>query len=383
MRFKKIYNFLNLLCAFILIFGCTEVAHSLMKGTVIYMKIIIAIIVFGVIIAVHEFGHFIVAKKCGIKVNEFAIGMGPAIFKKQKGETKYSLRIFPIGGFCAMEGEDADSTDERAFHNQTTIKKIAVLVAGAVMNILLGFVIILIMVSTGEKIGSSTIASFDKNATSSETGLKIDDKILKINGMKIFVDTDIIYQFTNDTDGIFKMEVLRDGEKIQLNNVKFVTKSATDISKQQIVIDFKIYSVDKTFLSVLDFSVKKTASVARLIWISLIDLLSGKYGFNELSGPVGIVNVIGTAMSQGQNFIENLRMVLNLTIFITINVGIFNLLPLPALDGGRIVFRIAEGITKKRLKPETEGMIHFIGLAALMLLMVVVTFNDISKLFIK
>lgn len=347
------------------------------------MKIVIAIIVFGVIIAVHEFGHFFAAKLCGIRVNEFAIGMGPAIFKKQKGETKYSLRVFPIGGYCAMEGEDTNSEDDRAFNNKPTLQKIAVLVAGAAMNILLGFIIIVIMVSTGGTILSNTVSSFRENSVSESTGLKVDDKILKINGTTIFVDSDIVYKLTTDTDGIVSMEVLRDGKKVQINNVKFLTTKASADAQQQITIDFTVYPKEKTFINVMDYSIKRTAYVARLIWLSLVDLLSGKYGFNELSGPVGIVGVIGTAMSQSKVFVENLRMVMNIVIFITINVGIFNLLPLPALDGGRIFFRIGEAITRKRIKPETEGTIHFVGLALLMLLMLVVTFNDVSKLFTK
>lgn len=346
------------------------------------MKIIIAILVFGIIIAVHEFGHFIVAKRCGIKVNEFAIGMGPAIFKKQKGETLYSLRIFPVGGYCAMEGEDAESQDNRAFNNKPILQRIAVLVAGAVMNILLGFIIVVIMISTSGSLISTTIASFNETATSSNTGLKVDDQILKINGMTIFdANTDIPYKLTTDTDGIVSMRVLRDGKKVDLTNIKFAIQPATDNAKQQIIFDFKVRPEEKNVFTVLEYSIKKTASVARLIWISLVDLLKGKYGFNELSGPVGIVGVIGTAISVQETFAEKMQTIMSLAAFITINVGIFNLLPLPALDGGRIFCRLIEAVIRKRIKPEVEQIIHFVGLALLLLLMVAVTFNDVFKLF--
>lgn len=340
------------------------------------MKILIAILVFGVIIAFHEFGHFIVAKLCGIRVNEFAIGMGPAIFKKQKGETLYALRLLPIGGFCAMEGEDSESADERAFRNKGFWKKTAVLVAGAFMNIVLGFIIVLIMLSTSEYLISTTVSAFDDNAVSSASGLQVDDEIKKINGVSIWTDRDVVYQLLNDTDGVVSMVVMRDGEKVNLDEVRFKTGKNEITGKQTIEIDFKVYRIRNSVGAVITGTFRETASVARLIWISLIDLLSGKYGFNELSGPVGIVGAIGEVTTYGW------RSLMQMVVFITINVGVFNLLPLPALDGGRIVFCMISAITKKEIKPETEGMIHFIGLALLMLLMVAVTFNDIRKLFL-
>lgn len=347
------------------------------------MNIVIALVVFGIIIAVHEFGHFIVAKLCGVRVNEFSIGMGPAIFKKQKSETLYSLRLLPIGGFCAMEGEDSESTDERQFSNKKTWQQILVLVAGAVMNILLGFIILIIMTSTGGDIVSTTVSGFHDSSTSSNSGLMVGDKILKVNGMSTFIDSDIVYKLVTDTDGIVSMQVLRNNTKVELEEVKFKTIAGNEEEKQKIVIDFKVLPIEKSFLSVLDYSVNKTISVSRQIWISLVDLVSGKYGFNDLSGPVGIVGAIGSAMESAPTFSENLRMVMTLVVFITINVGIFNLLPLPALDGGRIVIRIIEAIVGKKIKPEKEGIIHFVGLAILMLLMVAVTFNDIAKIFVK
>ncbi|MEG0614912.1 MAG: site-2 protease family protein [Oscillospiraceae bacterium] len=346
------------------------------------MKILIAILVFGIIIAIHEFGHFIAAKLCGVKVNEFAIGMGPAIFKKQKGETLYALRLLPIGGFCAMEGEDEESTDERAFPNKKTWQKVVILLAGAFMNIFLGFILVIIMTATNGDITSTTVSGFAKNATTSKSGLMVGDEIKKVNGMNIWVDKDIVYQLLNDKDGIVSMQVLRDGKKVQLDEVKFQLEQ-TNPEKQQIKIDFAVEPIERNFASVMSYSVKYTGYVGRLIWISLVDLISGKYGFNELSGPVGIVGTIGTAISMGETVAESLKYLINLTVFITINVGIFNLLPLPALDGGRIVCRLIEGISKKKIKAQTEGIIHFVGLALLMVLMLAVTFNDIVKIFQK
>lgn len=338
------------------------------------MQVIIAIIVFGVIIAIHEFGHFAVAKLCNIRVNEFAIGMGPALIKRRKGETLYAVRAIPIGGYVKMEGEDESSDDDRAFNNKPVYQRILVVVAGAVMNLLLGFIIILIATLMSKGISTTVIANFNENATSQESGLQVDDKILKINGRRVFVDADIVFELLNDEDGITQMVVERSGEKIQLNDVKFDIEKNED-GTQSINFDFMVYGQEKTFTNVMKFTANKTVSTARIIWITLTDLIKGKYGINDLSGPIGVVDAIGQASSMG------LVELLALASFITINVGIFNLLPIPALDGGRIVFLIIEGIRRKPIKPEYEGYVHFIGLALLLILMLVVSVSDIVKLF--
>ncbi|NMA79941.1 MAG: RIP metalloprotease RseP [Clostridiales bacterium] len=338
------------------------------------MQVIIAIIVFGVIIAIHEFGHFIVAKLCNIRVNEFAIGMGPALIKRSKGETLYALRAIPIGGYVKMEGEDESSDDDRAFNKKPVYQRMLVVVAGAVMNILLGFIIILIATLMSDGISTTVIASFNENATSHESGLKVDDKILKINGRRMFVDADIVYELLNDEDGITQILVERNGEKVNLDNVKFDIEKNED-GTQSINFDFMVYGQKKTFTNVVKFTADKTVSTARIIWLTLTDLLKGKYGINDLSGPIGVVDAIGQASSMG------LLQLLALASFITINVGIFNLLPIPALDGGRIVFLIIEGIRRRPIKPEYEGYVHFIGLALLLLLMVIVSISDVVKLF--
>ncbi len=354
------------------------------------MSIVIAILVFGIIIAVHELGHFIVAKLCGVKVNEFALGMGPAIFKFTKGETKYALRLLPIGGFCAMEGEDEDSSDERAFVNKSVFKRILIVVAGAVMNLILGFILIIVMVATDDAITSTTIHSFyDKQvsegvtteATSKQTGLLEGDEILEINGMHIFTAMDMSYQFQNDADAVFDMVVRRDGKKVELKDVTF------DKTDSTMHIDFIVVGEKLTPISVLKESCGQMVTYSRLIWISFADLITGQYKLNDLSGPVGIVDVIGDVVESQKDENNNIDWdalwanVLNIAAFITINVGIFNLIPFPALDGGRLLFLIIEAIRRKKIPPEKEGMVHLIGLALLMLLMIVITVNDIAKIF--
>ena len=337
------------------------------------MDIIIAIIVFGLIITIHELGHFTVAKLCKIKVNKFAIGMGPILFKKQKGETEYSLRLFPIGGFVSMEGEDEESNDDRAFSKRPILHRMAVVVAGAIMNIILGFILVIIITSASNQIITTKVAGFQEGATSSETGLQVGDKILKVNGMKIFTDSDVAYKLRTDSDGIVSMQVLRDGKKVNLDEVKFKLAKDEKTDKNYLTIDFIVNAEKKNFFNVIDYSFRKTVSVGRLIWLSFADLVTGQYNLNDLSGPVGIIDAIGEAKSYG------LDSLLNLVVFITINVGIFNLLPLPALDGGRLIFLIIEAIRRKPVPQEKEAMVHFIGIVLLMILMVIVTFNDIFK----
>ncbi len=347
--------------------------------------IIIALLVFGVIIAIHEFGHFIVAKLCGIRVNKFAIGMGPVIFKKQGKETEYSLRLFPVGGFCAMEGEDADSDDPRAFSKKCVPKRMAVVVAGAVMNIVLGFLLILTTTLLYQDVVTTTIADFTytedaetgertSTSTSETCGLQIGDTIISVDGMRILTDTDLSYKLQSmENDGV-TVVVERDGERVTLENVRFYNTATEG------VLDFYVHAEPCNFLNVMEYSALNTISTGRLIWSSLTDLLTGKYGFNDLSGPVGIIGTIGEAASVGETIIEKLISILSLASFITINVGIFNLLPIPALDGARLVFLLIEAIRRKPLNPEHESMVHFIGLALLMLLMVAVTFQDILKM---
>ncbi len=346
------------------------------------MSIIIAILIFGIIIAIHELGHFIAAKACNVKVNEFAIGMGPAIFKKQKGETLYALRLLPIGGYCAMEGEDASSDDNRAFHKKKVWQRMIITVAGAVMNLILGLVVVFAMVASQDSFLSAQVGGFNDNAVTSQTGLKIGDKIIEVNGLSILTINDLSYALQTDSDGIFDMRVIRDENKLDLKDVKFKMNEDKN-GKHSLVIDFSVMPMDKTISSVTSQTFKTFASTARMIWISLGDLITGKFGLNDLSGPVGIVNVIGDVVSQPSSvpISDIIQDLLYLISFITINVGMFNLLPIPALDGGRILFLIVEAVRRKPIKPEKEGIVHFIGLAILLILMLIVTFNDIIKIF--
>ncbi len=346
------------------------------------MGIVIAILIFGLIIAVHELGHFTVAKLCGVKVNEFALGMGPKLLHFRKGETEYSLRLFPIGGFCAMEGEDDDSDDKRAFRCKPVWQRILVVIAGATVNILTGVILTVVLTSMYKSIPSTTIDHFAKNseteeiiASSYDGGLREGDRIIRINGLKVFTYSDISYQIASESGKPFTLEIERAGKKMTLDNITFGNSKTGENAR-----DFAIRTLPKTAGNVLSYSLKDSVSTARLIWISLGDLLKGKYGADELSGPVGTISVIGQATEVGDNLREKTMSLLNLTIFITINVGIFNLLPIPALDGGRLVFLIIEGIRRKPVKPEYEAYVHAVGMLLLFGLMIFATYNDILRL---
>lgn len=345
------------------------------------ISILIAILVFGIIIAIHEFGHFIVAKWNGIQVNQFAIGMGPRILHFQKGETEYSLRLFPIGGFCAMEGEDTDSENPRAFHRKKPWRRMTVVLAGAAMNILLGFVLLCIMACMMTKIPTTTVAEFyaDEDGTSmsqsEQCGLQVGDKIIGLNGSHIFTTTDLVYILrTNETD-TYDVTVRRDGGKIVLEDVQFHNDETDGL------LDFKVTGEKKNLLTVCTYAAEDTLATGKLIWQSLLELVTGKYGIQDLSGPVGTVSVIEQAASAGETFQEKLESVMELTIFITINVGMFNLLPIPGLDGSRFWFLVVEAIRRKPVPQEKEAMVHFIGLALMFVLMIVVTVGDVSRLF--
>lgn len=333
--------------------------------------IIIAVLFFQLIIVIHEGGHFVAARLMKIKVNEFSIGMGPKLIQFTKGETKYTLRLVLFGGYCAMEGEDSDSDDENAFSNKRVIQRIFVVVAGAFMNLVLGLVIISIMVSTQSLIGTTTVAKFEDNALSSQT-LEVGDKIKSIDGMRVYTSTDVTTGLSRSADNTVEFVVERNGEARTLD-VEFEMSEYE--GHQYINMDFFVLGVEKTFSSVIKESLAQFVSYCRMIFLSLHDLIVGRYGVSDISGPVGTVSIVSTAVK------TSLPTVLRIMALLTVNVGLFNLFPFPALDGWRLFVLAFEGIFKKKLPSKFEWLINSIGLALLIGLMCVVTFSDITKLF--
>ncbi len=344
------------------------------------MDIVIALLVFFSIIIIHELGHFTAARIFKMNVDEFTIGMGPRLFKIRGKHTLFSFRLLPIGGAVQL-GEDFESDDPNAFRNKPVWQRMIVIVAGAIMNLIMGLIVCIVSVSISDKIATTQVSLFYENSCSSEK-LMTGDKIVEINDMEIWTTMDISYCFQNtvaeadeNADRVyFDMEVIRNGERIVLDSVPFALNRAEDRTSG-IVIDFAVQPAEKNFLTVNSAAFRMALTEARLIWITFFDLISGTYGINDLSGPVGVVTTISNAFS------VSIDQFVTLVAFISINIGIINLLPIPALDGARFLFILIEAIRRKPIPAEKEGIIHFIGFAALMLLMIIVTFNDISRLF--
>ena len=327
---------------------------------------LVAILVFIAVIVIHEFGHFITAKLNGIRVNEFAIGFGPKLFKKKVGETTYSVRLIPFGGFCEMEGEDGESEDPRAFGKAKAWRRFLVVAAGAVFNLILGYLLCVGYVSSHELYATTQISAFTESATSCDYGLQIGDKIVKADGRSVYTVSDLSYMFGISEDGAMDFVVERDGERVEVNDVRFAMEEYED-GNRYISLDFRVYGEKRTVLSVLKNAAKTEISLGRVVLMSLWDMISG---------PVGITVAISDVARQ------SLTNLIYLVGLISVNLGIFNLLPLPALDGGRLMFILYEMIRKKPVPVKYEGWIHAAGFILLMLFAVFIFINDIVKLII-
>ncbi len=350
--------------------------------------IIIAILIFGVLIAVHEFGHFAVAKACGVKVNEFSIGMGPLIFQKTKGETDYSLRLLPIGGFCAMEGEDEDSTDARALNHQPFWKQFLIFVAGAAMNFLTGFVILLCLYAGATGFYTAEIQSFaDGFPSEGVDGVMVGDVIYRINGERIYTRSDVatILQYKSRGDTM-ELVVLRDGEKLTRTLTK---QTYTDAEgKEYQAYGFTYGGIeDATVWLKIKNAWYNALDYVRLVRLSLQMLLTGAAGVDDLSGPVGIVSTIsemGQETEAEAGFAAALESVFFFGALIAVNLAVMNLLPLPALDGGKVLILVVNAISvllvKRKLPQKFETAVNAAGFVALMALMLFVTFHDVIKL---
>ncbi len=446
-----------------------------MKGLDFITKaalIIIGVLIFELIIFIHEFGHFITAKKFGVQVNEFALGMGPKILKFQKGETLYSLRLFPIGGFCSMEGEDGESDSEGAFGKRPVWQRMIIVLAGAFNNIVLGLIMTTILMAQSPYFSSTTISEFVQVAFTSKSGLQAGDQILDIGGYRIDCSRDISFalamipiqkvdghdfsiykedcgftlvrQYTSlkaedyteeelkavttaFNDGIEKLNVcnsveeadkvteetlakvnelakinytppesefmperqrfrtdvtvLRNGQKTLLQDVDFYTYKGDD-DKPSVGIDFTVTSIKKTFGTLISESFKSTLSVVRMIWKSLLGLVTGTYGMNDIAGPVGAASVVTQAAQAGleTSFLDAVNNIVFMLMIITVNLGIVNLMPLPALDGGRFLFMVVEVIIRRPIPAKYEGWVHAAGFLLLLGFIAVVTVNDIIRL---
>lgn len=342
------------------------------------LGILAALLVFGFLIVTHEGGHFLFARIFGVKVNEFSVGMGPKLFGIQGKETLYTLRLFPIGGFCAMEGESEDSTDERAFDTRTPWQRAIIIVAGALINLLTGILLVAIMLATSDLVGTPEVKQFAPDAITSSQGLKEGDRIYAINGHKILTTYDLSYYLMKDQDGILDLTVLRDGKYFNLESLKMQQMEFE--GKEYAVCDFAIKGIPPTIGSVAKYSILDSISIARIVWDGVVSLATGQLSLEDMSGPVGIVSLLADTTEDAVKTTD-FSTLLYLMSLLAINLGVFNLIPFPALDGGRFWLIAYEGITGKRFPVQVEGFLNFIGLSALLLLMVMVTMSDISKFF--
>ena len=440
--------------------------------------IIIGVLLFEFIIFAHEFGHFITAKRSGVQVNEFALGMGPKLSSFKKGETRYSLRAFPIGGFCAMEGEDEKSDNPRAFTNAKVWKRMIIIVAGAVMNILVGFVLMFVVTLNQTSFVGTTITGFTPDSYTANAGLKTGDKIVSVGGYSVANSRDLsmgiqllpcedvdpasltvykqdccvyardyivklldeklidnntannlyfnilgeeakkinaaeskdeaytLYKGTIDkfyTEAklekpkdfkypeievkdkrvryVGDVTVIRNGEKTKLEDVQFYTVMDKD-KNTGVQIDFHLDSKDKNFGTVMEETFTGTISLGKSVWKSFEMLIQGRFHLTDMSGPVGITKAVSDVASVGMqsSFGDAVLNIVFFMAFITVNLGIVNMLPFPALDGGRFVFLIVEAIIRRPLPRKVEYIVNGIGLALLILFIILVSFNDVIKL---
>ena len=354
------------------------------------LYIIIGIFIFGVLIAVHELGHFLTAKLLGVKVNEFSIGMGPAVFSREKGETLYSLRVLPIGGYCAMEGEDDDSADPRSFGRASGWRKILILCAGAAMNFLTGLIILSVLLCQLSGIAMPVVTGFLEGYGLEDCGLQAGDIVLSVNGKRMFClyGQDRMSSALDDAGDEVDFVVSRNGERIVLNNISMPRQQRVDADGTVTNlrgISKSVVGYDATFGERLIYSWYSALDLVEMVWSSLGMLLSGQVGIRELSGPVGIVDTMTEVGTQSATTADA---AMNLSFFaalIAVNLAVVNLLPLPALDGGRIFFLLLNGILyllfRRKIAPKYESYVHMAGLMALMALMLVVTLSDVGKIF--
>ena len=348
--------------------------------------ILAAILVFGVLIAVHELGHFMAAKACGVRVNEFSIGMGPALWKKQKGETQYSLRLFPVGGFCAMEGEEEDSDDPTALNNQGFWAKLLIFAAGAAMNFIAGLLIILVLYADAQAFYVPVVAGFaDGCPLESADGLQEGDRLLRIDGEKVYVYSDISLLMGLNKTGAFDLQIERNGEVITLRDFTMERREYTD-QNGKAYTGYGLYfgAEEATLGRKLSYSWNNAMDFARLVRLSLQMLVTGQAGVKDLSGPVGIVSTMTQVGEQAATTRAAVENIAYLAALIAVKLAVMNLLPLPALDGGKIFFLVINAVSmqlfKKQIPAKYENYIHFAGLILLLALMAVITFSDVWKL---
>lgn len=351
------------------------------------MSVLFAILLFSLLIFVHELGHFAAAKLSGVQVNEFSMFMGPLLWSKQIGETTYSLRLIPIGGFCAMEGEDGGSDNPRSFDKAAWWKRLIILVAGAAMNFLVGVLIMVAIYLPVQQIIEPVIDSFESYSTiNGADGLQVGDRIVELDGEKIYVQSDFSMLLRLNPGEVHDLVVERDGKKVALPNFPMETHTITaqdGTTREMFGMNFTVQKL--TLTGKLNYAWNQCLDTVRMVRLSLQMLVKGQVGLRDMSGPVGIVQQMSIVADNSPTRQAAALNMLYFGAFIAINLAVMNLLPIPALDGGRVVCLLlttaAEAVTKKKIDPKYEGYLHSAGMIALLGLMALIMFKDIFVLF--
>ena len=350
------------------------------------MSILFAILIFSILIFVHELGHFVAAKLSGVQVNEFSMFMGPVIWKKQKGETLYSLRCIPIGGFCAMEGEDEDTESPRSFQKAAWWKRLAILVAGAAMNFVIGVLIMVLVYAPAQQFVTPVIDFFEPGCVlQSEDGLQPGDRFLEIDGEKIYVYSDFSTILGLNPGDVHDIVVERDGKKVILEDFPLVkAEFPNEDGTTTLRYGFSFSVEDATFMGKIRYAWNSALDTVRIVRLSLQMLVRGQVGLADLGGPVMIVDQMNQVAQESSNALDAFLNMLYFGGFISLNLAVMNLLPLPALDGGRVVGVLLttgiEAVTKRKINPKYEGYIHGAGMVLLLALMALIMFKDIFVL---
>lgn len=351
------------------------------------MSVLFAILLFSVLIFVHELGHFVAAKLSGVQVNEFSMFMGPVLWSKQVGETLYSIRLIPIGGFCAMEGEDGGSDNPHSFDKAAWWKRLIILVAGAAMNFIIGVALMVVVYLPAQQAVVPVIDSFTEYATvDGENGLQVGDRILEVDGERIYVQSDFSMILSMNPGETHDLVVSRGGKNVVLNDFLMEKHEITDETgavRMMFGMNFTIR--DMTIWDRVVYAWYQSLDTVRLVRLSLQMLLRGQAGLTDMSGPVGIVQMMSETAAASPTWVDALLNMLYFGAFIAINLAVMNLLPVPALDGGRVVGVLittaVEAVTGKKINPKYEGYLHGAGMLLLLALMAVIMFKDIIFLF--
>ena len=344
-----------------------------------FLTIVLALLVFGFLIFIHEFGHYIFARIFKVKINEFSIGMGPKLvwYDSKKTGIRYALSMFPIGGYVAMAGEDDESEDPNSFDKKPAWQRFIITAAGAAVNLIVGFLIVTILVGI-VPVGDTTIANFYTEEqtgfeiSSEDSGLKVGDVVTRVDGKRVTILDELSYEIMRRGTKPLDITVIRDGKEITVPDVVF--PGMTEEGQTFGMMDFQVFAAERSFGKLMSHAFKKSVLTVRMCWESIYDLFTGRYTFEAVSGPVGISSAIGDAAEHGA------AAVLNIAALISINLGFMNLLPIPALDGGRLITLLIEMISRKRLPRKVEGMINAVGLSLLLALSFVIMIKDVFSL---